>query len=288
MLKRELDSSKIKILVCCHKPCEHPKDDIFLPIQVGAAISDVDLGIQRDDQVNGEPCDNISAKNKTYCELTAIYWAWKNIKKLYPDLEYIGLCHYRRYFDFETNSLIEIKNYNINSIKDFHTNRTIIRTTIEKAIGILPSPIHLPYSVKKNWFINHYEKDIENIERLVTEKYPSFKESFEDFFYNQNFFSQYNMFILPVDYFMCYADWLFSIMFDFEKKTDLQKYSDYQSRLYGFLAERLLNVYIKNNKIKVKYSTIAFFDETPKKNKGILFYFVRDLIRKLIFFIKSK
>ena len=88
MEMKELDSSKIKILVCCHKPCDLPQDDIFLPIQVGAAISNVDLGIQRDDQLNGHSCDNISAKNQSYCELTAVYWAWKNIKKLYPDLEY--------------------------------------------------------------------------------------------------------------------------------------------------------------------------------------------------------
>lgn len=67
-----LNSSKIKILVCCHKSCELPKDDIFLPIQVGATISAVDLGMQRNDQINGVPCDNISAKNKSYCELTAM------------------------------------------------------------------------------------------------------------------------------------------------------------------------------------------------------------------------
>ena len=95
-----LDDSKIKILVCCHKPCELPQDNIFLPIHVGAAISDMSLGILRDDQLNGESCDNISDKNRTFCELTAIYWAWKNIKKLYPDLQYIGLNHYRRFFAF--------------------------------------------------------------------------------------------------------------------------------------------------------------------------------------------
>ena len=75
-------------------------DEIFFPIHVGAAISNVTLGIQRDDQINGSYCDNISSKNKSYCELTALYWAWKNIKKIYPDLEYIGLNHYRRYFSF--------------------------------------------------------------------------------------------------------------------------------------------------------------------------------------------
>ena len=55
---------QIKILVCCHKKCELPTDDIFFPIQVGAARSNIDLHIQRDDQLNGSTCDNISIKNK--------------------------------------------------------------------------------------------------------------------------------------------------------------------------------------------------------------------------------
>ena len=101
MGKESLDDSKIKILICCHKPSELPEDGIFLPIHCGKAISSVDLGIQGDNEVNGQPCDNISDRNETYCELTAMYWAWKNIKKIYPDIEYIGLNHYRRYFDFD-------------------------------------------------------------------------------------------------------------------------------------------------------------------------------------------
>ena len=97
--KVSLGPQNTKIMVCCHKACELPQNDegLFLPIHVGAAISDLDLKMQRDDQVLGQPCDNISAKNKSYCELTALYWAWKNIKKVYPNLEYIGLCHYRRF-----------------------------------------------------------------------------------------------------------------------------------------------------------------------------------------------
>ena len=63
----------------------------YLPIQVGKAISNTDLGVQGDNTG-----DNISEKNQSYCELTGIYWAWKNLK----NVDYIGLCHYRRYFDF--------------------------------------------------------------------------------------------------------------------------------------------------------------------------------------------
>ena len=80
-----------KILVCCHKKDVFASDPPYFPIQVGKALSSVDLGITGDDTG-----DNISGKNPSYCELTGLYWAWKNLK----DTDVIGLCHYRRYFDF--------------------------------------------------------------------------------------------------------------------------------------------------------------------------------------------
>lgn len=84
-------TKKIEIYVACHKPSELPKNDIFVPIHVGSAISKIVMpGLQRDDEG-----DNISAKNPQYCEMTAQYWAWKHSKA-----DYVGLCHYRRYLNF--------------------------------------------------------------------------------------------------------------------------------------------------------------------------------------------
>ena len=89
--------STIKIGVACHKPSELPKNNLFLPIRVGAALASNDLGLQRDDEG-----DNISKKNPQYCELTAQYWLWKNAKA-----DYYGLCHYRRFLCF-TNPIVSV------------------------------------------------------------------------------------------------------------------------------------------------------------------------------------
>ena len=77
----------IKIFVMTHKQFEDPTDSMYVPLQVGHAISP-ELGYLADDTG-----DNISRKNKSFCELTGIYWLWKN----FHTCDYIGICHYRRY-----------------------------------------------------------------------------------------------------------------------------------------------------------------------------------------------
>ncbi len=88
----------VEILISCHKPADVLNTEVFRPIQVGAAGKESLMeGIYRDD------CgDNISDLNPMYCELTAQYWAWKNL-----DLDYYGFCHYRRYFNFSGQSFPE-------------------------------------------------------------------------------------------------------------------------------------------------------------------------------------
>ena len=79
---------KITILIATHKKYTMPKDAMYLPIYVGKEISSIALPYCTDN--TGE---HISEKNPYYCELTALYWAWKNLKS-----DYIGMVHYRRYF----------------------------------------------------------------------------------------------------------------------------------------------------------------------------------------------
>ncbi|MCR5399004.1 MAG: DUF4422 domain-containing protein, partial [Lachnospiraceae bacterium] len=85
------DKKDIKILISCHKPTEYISNDVLMPIQVGSSLGNTRLsGMLHDDEG-----DNISNLNHKYCELTAQYWAWKNL-----DCEYYGFFHYRRYLSF--------------------------------------------------------------------------------------------------------------------------------------------------------------------------------------------
>ena len=98
----------VKILVCCHKQDVMASQEPYMPIHVGKALHpELDLGIQGDNTG-----DNISEKNPLYCELTALYWVWKNV-----DADYKGLFHYRRAFCMP-------KDFYIRKIKE-HVQQTV-------------------------------------------------------------------------------------------------------------------------------------------------------------------
>lgn len=278
MKHNTIDSSKIKILVCCHKPCELPKDDIFFPIQVGAAISEVDLGLQRDDRVNGEACDNISAKNKSYCELTAMYWAWKNIKKLYPDLEYIGLNHYRRYFLFWKKTLY--KDLFIRS-EDEVVKYTLNHRKIQKYLGlgkiIIAKKNIYPYSLMVDYSVCHLSEDMRTLHTVIKDLYPDYLESFTSIILKNNTLAHYNMTIMGWNDFCSYCDWLFTILKECEKRINIEYYNDIQKRIFGYMGERLFNIWLHKNKKKVVELPVVQFVNNIKELPG--FYYVYKKIR---------
>jgi hypothetical protein len=261
-----LEDSKIKILVCCHKPSELPQDGIFLPIHVGAAISVANLGIQRDDQLNGEPCDNISNKNRSFCELTAIYWAWKNIKSIYPNLEYIGLNHYRRFFAFnETRLTSSGIPKDVKGISEYKLDTSRIESWLSANKVITTPRAYLKTSVASGYEHAHYSSDLRVIHDIVRNDYPEFLNAFNDVFLGSNYFYDCNMFIMPWNEFDDYCKWLFGILFKAEKIIDIEKYDNYQKRIYGFLAERLWTVWVKYKQYSLKNLNYYVYTENPKK-----------------------
>lgn len=285
--KITLNKDNIKILICCHKPCDLPPDPdgIFLPIQVGAAISGAELGMQRDDQLNGEPCDNISAKNKSYCELTALYWAWKNIKKIYPELEYIGLNHYRRYFNFNRIWLVQNKIFkNAPFLNRYEIPLEKMLKHLkndENSIFLLKKEI-FPYNLFTNYAVQHISTDLRKIEKIIFGNYPKFSNSFNKIIYLNNQISPCNMFVMRWSYFEKYCKWLFGILEKAEKVIDLSKYDDAQKRVFGYLAERLLNVYAANMNSKITYFPAYVVDN---QTYSYLHYLVNKIRFKISFFM---
>lgn len=272
--KITLTKDNIKILICCHKPCELPPnpDGIFLPIQVGAAISDVDLGMQRDDQLNGNHCDNISAKNKSYCELTAIYWAWKNIKKIYPDLEYIGLNHYRRYFSFKIKNHFEDAVLQPeNKVAEYMLDKTKLEKFLFTNKAVIAKQRIYPYSLEVDYSVCHISEDLRTLKKIIHKKYPEYDRDIYIVITRERKLSPYNMSILRWHDFDAYCTWLFNILFEAEKQIDISNYNDVQGRIFGYMAERLFNVWIHHNLENTKHLNIIKysnkeFEELKNKN----------------------
>ena len=213
-----------KIYVVTHKKCEIPDDELYVRLQVGKEINQ-DFGYLGDN--NG---DNISLKNPNYCELTGMYWMWKNTKT-----DKIGLCHYRRYF--MRNKTFMTKEY-IDSILDEYD-------------VILPPKILWKETVYNQYAINHKEEDMVVVREVIKEKYEEYLRAFDHVMDGHTAYIT-NMMITHKEILNKYCEWLFDILFEVERRIDISNYNDYQKRVFGFVSERLLNVWIANNELKVR------------------------------------
>lgn len=269
-----------KILVCYHKQDKIKSDEIYLPIQGGKAISNIDLGIQGDNTG-----DNISIKNKTYCELTNIYWAWKNLK----NVDYIGLCHYRRFFNFK-NKGTSFNDYTPIKSEDFEKldlSTPDFNQIFSKYDIILAKPVVYSTSIYVDYCINHYSEDINILEKIVERNYPELRNTMYNLFHNTNKISHYNMFVMKWDAFDKYCNWLFEILKTAENEINITNYTDQQKRIWGFMAERLLLLYTNHNNLKTKYYPVYHINDYVKF-KSTVHRFQRNLRKELSFKIIHK
>lgn len=253
----EKKQPRIKILVACHKADPNIRqDDIYMPIQVGKALHpELDLGFQCDNTG-----DNISEKNGSYCELTALYWAWKNLK----DIDYIGLCHYRRYFNYSNSDIREII-----PVKYWTPNNelAILLKKLSPTIVFASRQNTYPYSVAIDFARGHSSEDLKTVYSIISEKFPQYVNAFNKSILGNNASCPYNMFIAHWKVFDEYCNFIFPLLAEVEKRTSTRDYNSYQKRLFGFLAERLLNVFLekkKEEKIKIKTLPVMWITEDIK------------------------
>lgn len=214
-----------EIYIVTHKNVKMPVLEGYRPIQVGDAE---DMGILRDNTA-----DNISHKNSTYCELTAAYWIWKNSKA-----DIVGLTHYRRFFGKHKFS------NNINNI----ITKDDIRDYLEKYDIIIPKKLYIYNTCIAEHYKRYFQwKDYEICRGIIEEMYPDYRDAFYAIS-KDNAMYVGNMMICRKKIWDEYHHWLFSILEEIERKTDITGYDQYQRRVYGFLSERLLTVWIAKNR----------------------------------------
>ncbi len=257
-------NSALKILVCCHKPCIIPSNSngILLPIQVGKALTDIDLHIQGDNEVNGHPCDNISEKNPSYAELTGYYWAWKNIRTIYPDVKYIGITHYRRYFAFDEKEYFsESIRKSWDNVEHYTVNAEKVADILDKGFVITSKRVVLPYPLHIFYCMTTVSADYQTFKDIVQEKFPDYFDAFVQVLERNNKYSPRNMLIMTIEDFDSYCEWLFALMSEAEKRINYEDCPAYHSRVFAVMAERLIEVWCRRNNKKLKYFGIYFYDD---------------------------
>lgn len=246
--------TSIKILVATHKKYWMPDDDIYIPIQVGKDIN-YDLGYIGDNTGN-----NISKKNQNYCELTAMFWAWQNLKA-----DYIGLVHYRRYFT-NHKRIISTKKKKLNILKEHDFEKILNSTDV-----IVPNKRrYYIETIRSHYNHAHYEKDLNETEKIIKELYPKYEKAFSAVM-NRTWAHMFNMFVMKKIYFDKYCAWLFSILFELEKRIDISTYTKNEARVFGFISEMLLDVWLETNNVKYYEQNVSFMEKQNWLKKGGLF-----------------
>lgn len=242
----------IKILVATHKSYEMPKDtNLYLPILVGKDLHpDVNHVFQGDNTG-----DNISKKNGSYNELTALYWAWKNL-----DADAIGLVHYRRYFGMK----------NSKSIDDILTKEQTEKL-LSQADVIVPKKRHYWIETNYSHYVHAHPKiSLDLARQVISQKYPAYLEAF-DVNMKKTSAHIFNMFIMQDKDFQKYCTWVFDVLSEIEKQLDTTGYSKYQSRVYGFVSERLLDVWLETNKKNIVEVPVIFLENQHWAKKIVSF-----------------
>lgn len=223
-------NNRIKIYVACHKPCHPYKNDVYQPVHVGRALS-----IYREEMsdIPGDDTgDNISKKNPYYCELTAQYWAWKNIHHL----DYIGFCHYRRYFETvftEENTAQIMGKYDVILSESHIEPRSMFS--------------HLQYSLC--W------EDVFIFMASLKLAQPQYYDTAVKYM-SGNKCIPCNMFVMKKSEFDKYAEWQFSILEEVENHIKRAGYTR-MKRALGYMAELLLPIYCLHNRLRIKQMSLV-------------------------------
>lgn len=226
---------KVQIFAMTHKAFVPPQDPMYVPLQVGRACHKP-LGYAAD-----HTGDSISALNAYYSELTGVYWLWKN----YRDTDAVGICHYRRYFIAEDGHL--------------YTKADIERLLLSYDMVVTKKLVlRMPYY--DGFSATHDEKDLLETARVVEEKYPDYAPLFHKMVHERETYFA-NMMICRKPLYDKYCAWLFDILFEVQKRTDPTGYDNYRKRVYGFLSEFLLTVWIAKNNLHVYESCVGMSAE---------------------------
>mgnify|MGYP000415574046 FL=1 len=257
------------IYIVSHLRLKRPFDKDFRVIYVGplsGPSSPDDFAV-----TDAIQSPHMADKNKSFCELTALY-QMLNLHAPSKD-ELIGLVHYRRPFVQGPKWLCRIirttqKSKYTRSISNvLLANYTLTQSKAAVLLKdhdvIVPVPVRLKTSVEERYMQMHVASDWEKLKRIIEVQQPDYLAAFEQLAKGRSMYL-YNMFVGRTELMHRYAKWLFPILESLETQIDISDRDTFQKRVFGFLAERLFNVFlIKHSELKVLHlPVVQLFNES--------------------------
>lgn len=240
----------VKIIVATHKPYEMPADDLYLPLHVGAE------GKEPFGFVGDNTGEHISEKNATFCELTGLYWAWKNL-----DADYIGLAHYRRHFAAGKGKQPADRVLTGQQAKALLNGRD----------GILPKKRqYVIENLYSHYAHTCHPEPLDMAGEIIREKYPTYVPAFERL-KSRTSAHMFNMLVLRRDHLDSYCRWLFDILFELEKRVDAGQYDAFHARFFGRVSELLLDVWLEQNPLSCVELPVVSMEKVNWLKKGSAF-----------------
>ena len=244
----------LRVVVAAHKPYWMPSDPCYLPVWAGSARSEGEVpdGWQRDDA--GE---NISDKSWGYCEMSALYWAWRNLPT-----DHLGLVHYRRHFSAP-------------GARGDKRSRIISGDSLREILA--RTPVILPrerrYWIETGWSHYahaHHEQDLVATRQVLSEMHPDCVGIFDDVL-GRTHVHRFNMFCMRRDLADEYCSWVFPMLAELEERIDLTGYTEADRRVYGYMSERLLDVWVERAGVSFTELPVVFLESQHWPAKAAAF-----------------
>lgn len=228
----------VKIIVTTHKKYRMPSDLMYLPVHVGAAVEKNGDGLEPElGYIKDNIGENISSRNPYFCELTGLYWAWKHIHT-----DYVGLVHYRRHFRGNGRT-------HRSDIRGDIFDKILTYKELEPMLGkykvFVPARRHyFIESLESHYEHSHYIEHLQKTRGILEERYPEYLKAFDEVM-SETSGHMFNMMIMERDVLDQYCRWLFDVLFELERRVDIQGYSYFQGRYCGRVGELILNVWLR-------------------------------------------
>lgn len=235
------ENLRLRLFVATHKPWPLPEEHpLYWPIGLGGYSPEGHVQAYRDSDG-----DNIAALNPHYSELTGWYWIRKNIR----DIDRVGLCHYRRYFCFDTRHpdfaldkiYMEPTPANMQALCSVDPTPVIMAAYRNNEV-IVPRPANLGISISEQYARCHRSSDWDAFLQAISETSPAHAQHIPYFDTDSRMYL-YNMMIAPWPFFVEYMDLLMTVLGKVESLIDYPE-DPYQKRVPAFLAERMFTLHL--------------------------------------------